>query len=176
MFQNLIKEQNSCLKLENQLIRENIHRINNLINDHKSQSPSLQISNDLQTLLTILEKQRAIITSLELSLDKNQSEYENLLEKSLQDARVFSNAPTFNHQLAEMVIKEEETIAQLQNEIKTKISQSAREISDIKSNNIHQNAELLQNPSYIPSRSPTLHKSGARVNELKKNKYLSPLN
>ena len=78
--------------------------------------------------------------------------------------------------LAEMVIKEEIAIENLQSELKKKISQTAKTISEMKSNNIHQNAELSQNNYLLPSKSPTMHKSGARASEIKKNKYLMPLN
>ena len=174
MADDLIREENKCLKIESTILRDNIRRATNMKNGHKSQSDSTDIARDLQGLLGILEKQRVLISSLEQYLDLSQSDYESLLETSLQDARISSIKSNPRSITAEIIIKEEAIVYELQNEINNRVKSTARTISDMKSAIIHQNAEM--NPASLPSKSPTLHKSGARVNELKKNKYLSPLN
>lgn len=174
MLDRIIKEENSCIKVENNLIRNNLHRMTNILNGHRLVD-SDEIGKDLQSLLNVLEKQRNIISLLEKSLDSTQCEYENLLEKSLQDARIYSNKPNSFNFIAESILKEEEIVISLEKDLRLKLNQSAKEISNIKSNNIHQNAEIV-NSNFLPSKSPTLHKTGARVNENKKNKYLMPLN
>lgn len=175
MVEEYLKEENSCVKTENNLLKENIRRVNNIRNGHKTQNDSVELAKDLQNLLNVLEKQRVLISSLERHLDSTQCDYESLLEKSLQDARLSSTMPSSNHFLAELIIKEETAVEELQVQVNNKVVQTARTISDIKSAYIHQNAELIQNTS-LPTKSPTLHKSGARANESKKNKYLLPLN
>jgi nanoRNase/pAp phosphatase (c-di-AMP/oligoRNAs hydrolase) len=174
-MENLTKEENNCLKKENELIRDNIRRATNMINGHRSDSDSLAISKDLQILLSLLENQRSLISSFEQLLESTQQDYERLLERSLQEARISSNRPNSNNYLAEMVAKEEAAVSELQIRLRDRITQTAKELSEVKSAQIHQNAELLQNPIIKPSKSPTIHKSGARLNELKKNKYLSPI-
>lgn len=168
-----IKQENECLKTENQLLRESSWSANNILNGHQSNPEELNRS--LQVLLEVLEKQRKLISSLESSLDETQSEYENLLEKSLQDARLNSVSPLGNNRIAELVVNEESLVNELQKTLRQKISESARELSEIQTISIRQNAEIMQT-NFLPSKSPTLHKSGARLNEAKRDKYLAPLN
>lgn len=175
MLERLLNEENACLKSENGLLRDNIRRITHFNNGHKSQADLLSISKDLQIELSVLETQRKLITSLEQTLDSTQIEYENLLENSLQNARIHSNKPIQYNYLAELVAKEEAEAKEMHENLKKQISLAAKELSEVKSAQIHQNAELVQSSSLVPSKSPSIHKSGARINELKKNKYLSPL-
>lgn len=175
MLNDLIKEQNNCIRTENSIIRQNIGRLNNFINGHKNDKEIESLFKDLQMLLCILENQRNLISSLEKGLENHQIEYENLLEKSLQNARIYSNKPYSSNCLAELVAKEEDEVNELQQQLRIKITQSAKEISECKSLLIHQNAELKNSNSVLPSKSPSIHKSGVRLNEQKKNKYLPPL-
>jgi DNA gyrase/topoisomerase IV subunit A len=175
MIDNLVKEENDCLKKENKIIRDSIRRLTNFVNGHKNDREVQEIGKDLQGLLEILEQQRNLISSFEGGLERSQSQYEQILERSLQEARVSSNKPGASNYLAEQVVREEKNVERLEQEYKTKLSQTAKEIIDCKTAQIYQNAELLNTP-IIPSKSPTMHKSGARLNESKKTKYLSPLN
>lgn len=175
MLDRLVKSQNDSLKQENKLIRDTIRRVTTFINGHKSENEVNELNKDLNTLLNILESQRNLISSFELALEQTQGEYENLLEKSLQDARVSSCSPAKGNYLAELVVREEREVERLEEELKSRVRETAKEISEYKSVQIHQNAELLQGMNFVPSKSPSLHKSGARVNETKKNKYLAPL-
>jgi hypothetical protein len=173
MIDDLVKQENDCLKKENKIIRDSIRRLTNFINGHRNEREISEIAKDLQSLLEVLEKQRNLISSFEGSLELSQTQYEQVLERSLQEARISSNKPANNY-IAEMVVREEKAVERLENDLKRKISQTAKEITEVKTAQIYQNAELLNTP-VIPSKSPSLHKSGARINETKKMKYLAPL-
>ena len=175
MLDRLVRSQNDELKKENKLIRDTIRRVTAFINGHKSENEVNEINKDLNLLFTILESQRNLISSFEVTLEQTQGEYESLLENSLQDARVSSCQPGKGNYLAELVVREEKEVERLQVELRSRVRETAKEISEYKSIQIHQNAELLQGMNFVPSKSPSLHKSGARVNETKKNKYLAPL-
>lgn len=175
MFDQLVKTQNDSLKQENNLIRSTIRRVTNFINGHKNEREIQELNKDLQSLLNILETQRNLISSFESTLEQTQLLYENKLEQSLQNARLSSNKPVVGNYLAELVVKEENEVERLQSELKAKVALAAKEISEYKTIQIHKNAEMLQGMNLVPSKSPSLHKSGARINETKKNKYLAPL-
>lgn len=177
-LQNAFQEENQSLRDENHIIRNNLPKLTNIIQGH---NPSViltgNMSQELQTLFSIIEKQREHIGQLESHLENSQNNYERILEQSLRVARKVAKEPVQKASyLQECVEKEEAKVRELEDLLKDRTSQTAKQLSHLKYTEIEQTAEMSIRSVSTPNvKSPALSKNGNKPDENRRSKYMRPL-
>lgn len=159
--------ENSLLKHENSLLSKNLEKL------REPGAPSPTLYADCGLLLQFAAQHRRLIGSLESKLTRCQFEYEQDLNASLELSRVSSKNPELLY-LPRLVIQEESAVETLEEQLKSSLAASAKEIASLTVAAIQDRSELSVSSAHVPS-TPSFHRSGARVNPAKLHKYLTPL-
>ncbi|CAG9317239.1 unnamed protein product [Blepharisma stoltei] len=138
------QEENKSLREENRIIRNNLPKLTNIIQGH---NPSVILTGNMhqevESMLSIIQKQRELIEQLESQLEQSQNNYENVLEQSLVLARKAAREPVHpTSYLQEMVEREEAKVRELEDVLKDKTSKTARELAHLKYTEVEQTAEM----------------------------------
>ena len=159
-------------RAQNKLLRDTLTRLKaSTVN--KTHTGDLQ--NDLRLLLDLISEERSLMERLEGELYSKQTKYEQLLTSTVTTVKA-SLLKSNQSSLVSLIDRETREIEELQRKLNTDVQSAAETLNQLQVREWEQDAELsLNNVRSTPRTIPTLHKSGARLNEVRRSPMLKPL-
>lgn len=165
-------------RVQNKLLRDTLARLK-AQTISKSHTGNLQDS--LRSFLDLITEERQLMESLETDLARNQMKYEQLLSDTVSDVKsTLRTTKGPNTGLALLLEREHSEIAEWRRKIDCEVKSMSEMLTQLTVTEIEQDAELTlkstdgSTPTPRP-RMPTLHKSGARINESHRSPLLKPI-
>lgn len=161
-------------RAQNKLLRDTLTRLK-ANRGGKGHTGNLQ--EDLRRMLDLVTEERLLMERLETDLAGKQSKYELLLSTTVAAVKATLRATTRpGSSLLLQIDRENAEIEELRRKLRSEVHSAAETLNQLKLTELEQDAELSLNTGHsIPRQMPTLHKSGARLNEVHRSPLLKPL-
>ena len=160
-------------RAQNKLLRDTLTRLKA---NQAGKGHTGNLQEDLRRLLDLVTEERVLMERLEVELAGKQSRYEDLLATTVTNVRATLRAASRpgSHLLLQ-IDRENTEIEEFRRKLQSEVHSAAETLNQLKVTELEQAAELSLNPSRTPRPIPTLHKSGARLNEVHRSPMLKPL-
>lgn len=130
-----ISQENTHLQKEIDLLRRYTVRLKSMQNRWASPMILTDLKQDQSELLNIIEINRNLISRYEASYEDILSQYETTLERSLESERSIANRRNYDRSyLMQEIFKEEERIQRLERLLADRMTNTARQLTDLKVN------------------------------------------
>lgn len=130
-----ISQENTHLQKEIDLLRRYTVRLKSMQNRWASPMILTDLKQDQSELLNIIEINRNLISRYEASYEDILNQYETTLERSLESERSIANRRNYDRSyLMQEIFKEEERIHRLERLLADRMTNTARQLTDLKVN------------------------------------------
>lgn len=161
-------------RAQNKLLRDTLTRLKA---SQAGKGHTGHLQEDLRRLLDLVTEERVLMERLEVELAGKQGKYEQLLTTTVASVKATLRATTRpGSTLLLQIDRENAEIEEFRRKLQSEVHSAAETLNQLKVTELEQAAELSLNPGRsTPRPIPTLHKSGARLNEVHRSPVLKPL-